>query len=170
MEVICQNGHAWLKDLHFPKSRKVHFYEGDIREATWGEPLVVLLLSGQDKSFSVDQFMIQDGRTCRTQESHERLQKVCDVLGDKSIANRRSAKTTGPPGCPKRRTAGSPPRPAFLTTLRRPAWSTVMAAFGTRRATTGGSRQHRHEGLLPSLNPGGRPGQALVRVLRSSNP
>ncbi|MEW8688036.1 MAG: hypothetical protein AB2556_19670, partial [Candidatus Thiodiazotropha sp.] len=41
VELICHNGHAWSKDLHFPKSREVHIYEGDvwqaIREATRGE-------------------------------------------------------------------------------------------------------------------------------------
>ena len=30
VELICHNGHAWSKDLHFPQSREVHFYEGDV--------------------------------------------------------------------------------------------------------------------------------------------
>ena len=27
VELICHNGHAWSKDLHFPQSREVHIYE-----------------------------------------------------------------------------------------------------------------------------------------------
>jgi len=30
IELIVHNGHAWSKDLHFPQSREVHFYEGDV--------------------------------------------------------------------------------------------------------------------------------------------
>ncbi|MEW8687546.1 MAG: hypothetical protein AB2556_17160 [Candidatus Thiodiazotropha sp.] len=52
IELICHNGHAWPKELHFPQSREVHIYEGDvlqaIREATRGEPIAVWLLGGQD--------------------------------------------------------------------------------------------------------------------------
>ncbi|MEW8688998.1 MAG: hypothetical protein AB2556_24530 [Candidatus Thiodiazotropha sp.] len=77
---ICHNGHAWPKDLHFPHSREVHIYKGDvwqaIREATRGEPIAVWLLGGQDRQ-SVDQFVLQDGRTYRMQGSHERLQAIC---------------------------------------------------------------------------------------------
>ena len=36
MELIVHNGHAWPKDLHFPKSREVHFYEGDVWQAIRG--------------------------------------------------------------------------------------------------------------------------------------
>ena len=76
IELICHNGHAWPKDLHFPQSREVHIYEGNvwhaIREVTQGEPLAVWLLGGQDRQLSVDQFVLQDGRTYRTREAHER--------------------------------------------------------------------------------------------------
>ncbi|MEW8689364.1 MAG: hypothetical protein AB2556_26370 [Candidatus Thiodiazotropha sp.] len=52
IELICHNGHAWPKDLHFPHSREVHIYEGDvwqaILEATRGKPTAVWLLGGQD--------------------------------------------------------------------------------------------------------------------------
>ena len=45
VELIVHNGHAWSKDLHFPQSREVHVYEGDvwhaIREAARGSPLAV---------------------------------------------------------------------------------------------------------------------------------
>ncbi|MEW8688901.1 MAG: hypothetical protein AB2556_24040 [Candidatus Thiodiazotropha sp.] len=45
VELICYNGHAWPKDIHFPQSREVHIYEGDvwqaIREATRREPIAV---------------------------------------------------------------------------------------------------------------------------------
>ena len=46
VELIVQNGHAWSNDLHFPQSREVHFYEGNvwhaIREASYGKPLIGL--------------------------------------------------------------------------------------------------------------------------------
>ena len=62
VELICHNGHAWSKDFHFPQSREVKFYEGDvwqaIHEATRGEPLAVWLLGGQDRQLSVDQFVL----------------------------------------------------------------------------------------------------------------
>ena len=70
IELICHNGHAWPKDLHFPKSREVHIYEGNIwhtiREVTQGEPLAAWLLGRQDRQLSVDQFVLQDGHTYRT--------------------------------------------------------------------------------------------------------
>ena len=92
VELIVHNGHAWSKDLHFPQSREVHFYEGDvwhaIREATYGKPLAVWLLGGHDRQLSVDQFVLQDGRTYRTQEAHERLQAICARLGNPEIAER----------------------------------------------------------------------------------
>ena len=57
VELIYHNGHAWSKDLHFPQSREVHIYEGDvwhaIREVTQGESLAVWLLGGQDRQLSV---------------------------------------------------------------------------------------------------------------------
>ena len=92
IELIYHNGHAWSKDLHFPQSREIHFYEGDvwqaIQEATQDEPVAVWLLGGQDKMFTVNQFVFQDGRTYRTREAHERLQWTCQCLGDKSLAER----------------------------------------------------------------------------------
>ena len=65
IELICQNAHAWPKDLHFfPQSREVHIYAGNvwhaIREVTQGEPLAVWLLGGQDRQLSVDQFVLQE--------------------------------------------------------------------------------------------------------------
>ena len=75
VELICHNGYAWPKDLHFPQSREVHIYEGNvwyaIREVTQGEPLAVWLLGSQDRQLSVDQFVFQDGCTYRTREAHE---------------------------------------------------------------------------------------------------
>ncbi|MEW8688771.1 MAG: hypothetical protein AB2556_23385 [Candidatus Thiodiazotropha sp.] len=88
----CHNGHAWLKDLHFPQSREVHIYKGDvwqaIREATRGQPIVVWLLGGQDRRLSVDQFVLRDGRTYRTREDNERLQATCAKLGNPELAER----------------------------------------------------------------------------------
>ncbi len=44
-ELIVHNSNASSKDLHFPQSREVHLYDGDIwqaiQEATQGEPLAV---------------------------------------------------------------------------------------------------------------------------------
>ena len=89
---IYHNGHAWPKNLHFPQSREVHIYEGNvwhaIREVTQGEPLAVWLLGGQDRQLSVDQFVLQDGRTCRTREAHERLKAICAKLGNPELAER----------------------------------------------------------------------------------
>ena len=92
VELIVHNGHAWSKDLHFPQSREVHFYVGDvwhaIPEATHSSPLAVWHLGGHDRQLSVDQFVLQDGRTYRTQEAHERLQAICARLGDPELAER----------------------------------------------------------------------------------
>ncbi|MEW8688955.1 MAG: hypothetical protein AB2556_24310, partial [Candidatus Thiodiazotropha sp.] len=92
VELICHNGHAWPKDLHFPQSREVHIYEGDvwqaIREAIRGQPIAVWLLGGQDRQFSVNQFVLPDGRTYRTREAHEKLQESCAKLGRPELAER----------------------------------------------------------------------------------
>ena len=75
VELIVHNGHALSKDLHFPQSREVHFNKGDvwhaIRQATHSSPLAVWLLGGHDRQLSVDQFVLQDGCTYRTQEAHD---------------------------------------------------------------------------------------------------
>ena len=92
VELICHNGQAWSKDLHFPQSREVYIYEGDvwhaIREVTLGEPLSVWLLGGRDRRLSVDQFVLQDGRTYRRREAYERLTAICAGLGDPELADR----------------------------------------------------------------------------------
>ena len=93
VELIYHNSHAWTKDLHFPQSREVHFYEGDvwqaIREATENEPKAVWLLGGgQDRLLTVDQFVLQDGRTYRTQEAHNNLRNACEELGDPTLADK----------------------------------------------------------------------------------
>ncbi|MEW8688770.1 MAG: hypothetical protein AB2556_23380, partial [Candidatus Thiodiazotropha sp.] len=89
------NGHACPKDLHFPQSREVHIYEGDvwqaIREATRSEPLAVWLLGGQNsqqRQLFVNQFVLQDGRTNRTQETHKRIQAICSKLGCPELTDR----------------------------------------------------------------------------------
>ena len=91
-ELIVHNGHAWPKNLQFPQSREVHYYEGDIwqaiREATRDESLAVWLLGSQDRQLSCDQFVLQDGRTYRTIEFHERLQMACQALGDPSLSEK----------------------------------------------------------------------------------
>ena len=142
-ELIVHNGHAWSKDLHFPQSREVHFYEGDvwhaIREATYGEPLAVGLLGGHDRQLSVDQFVLQDGRTYRTQEAHERLQAICTRLGNTELAERAFGKTTLQASWPRKRTPGSQPQSASSRTLKRLVWNTDTAGCGTRWTTIRGT-------------------------------
>ncbi|MEW8688909.1 MAG: hypothetical protein AB2556_24080 [Candidatus Thiodiazotropha sp.] len=114
VELICHNGHAWPKDLHFPQSREVHIYEGDvcqaIREATRGEPIAVWLLGG--RQLSVDQFVLQDGRTYRTQGSHERLQATCTKLGNPELAERAFGKNHAASLWQRKRTVGGQPQQA----------------------------------------------------------
>ena len=94
INLIAHNGHAWSKDLHFPISRQIHYYEGDVLEAiqevTRGNPFAVWLLGGDanTQKFSVNQFVLQDGRAFRTRETHERLQEICTYLGDSDLAQR----------------------------------------------------------------------------------
>ena len=99
IELICHNGHAWPKDLHFPQRREVHIYEGNvwhaIREVTQDEPLAVWLLGGQDRQLSVDQFVLKDGRTYRTREAHERLQAICAKLSNPELAESLRRKPRG---------------------------------------------------------------------------
>ena len=76
IELTLHNGHAWGKNLQFPQAREVVIYEGDvweaIREATQGEPKAVWVLGGgQDKRLMVDQFLLEDGRTYRTAQTHD---------------------------------------------------------------------------------------------------
>ena len=92
IELIYHKGHDWSKDLHFPQSREVRIYEGDVWHAIWevtqGEPLAVWLLGSQDRQLSVDQFVLQDGRTYRTREAHERLKAICAKLGNPELDER----------------------------------------------------------------------------------
>ena len=99
VELICHNGHAWSKDLHFPQSREVHLYEGDVWKAIQiathkdepGTGVAVWLLGGKsvaDRQLNVTQFVLQDGCTYRTQENHTYLKQVCKILGDESLADK----------------------------------------------------------------------------------
>jgi len=92
IELLYHNGHAWSNNLHFPHSREVHIYEGDvweaIRQASHNEPKAVWLLGGQDRLLTVDQFVLQDGRTYRTQKAHNNLQNACEELGDEALAEK----------------------------------------------------------------------------------
>ena len=85
IELTLHNGHAWGADLHFPQAREVAIYEGDvwaaIQKATQGEPKAVWVLGGgQNKRLTVDQFVLEDGRTYRTQETQENLVEACRHL------------------------------------------------------------------------------------------
>ena len=85
VELTLHNGHAWGADLHFPQAREIAIYEGNvwaaIQEATQGEPKAVWVLGGgQNKRLTVDQFVLEDGRTFRTQETHDSLLETCRHL------------------------------------------------------------------------------------------
>ena len=85
IELTLHNGYAWGADLHFPQAREVVIYKGDvwaaIQEATQGEPKAVWVLGGgQNKRLTVDQFVLEDGRAFRTQETHGSLLKACRHL------------------------------------------------------------------------------------------
>ena len=85
IELTLHNGHAWGADLHFPQTREIAIYKGDvwaaIQEATQGEPKAVWVLGGgQNKRLTVDQFVLEDGRTFRTQETHNSLLEMCRHL------------------------------------------------------------------------------------------
>ena len=136
IELICHNGHAWSKDLRFPQSREVHIYEGDvwhaIREVTQGEPLAVWLLGGRDRRLSVDQFVLQDGRTFRTQEAHERLKAICTGLGNPKLADRAFGENHAASIMVKEKNGWKPTPASLLRTSRRLVWSTVTTASGTQ--------------------------------------
>ena len=88
IELTFHNGYAWGKNLQFPQAREVVIYEGDVWEAIWeatqGEPKAVWVLGGgQDKRLTVDQFVLEDGRTYRTAQTHDALLKVCRALAPK---------------------------------------------------------------------------------------
>ena len=123
VELIVHNGHAWSKDLHFPQSREVHLYEGDvwhaIREATYGKPLAVWLLGGQDRQLSVDQFVLQDGRIYRTQEAHERLQAIFTRLGNPELAERAFGKNHAASIMAKEKNAWKPTPISFLSDIQK---------------------------------------------------
>ena len=85
IELTLHNGHAWGANLHFPQTREIAIYKGDvwaaIQEATQGEPKAVWVLGGgQNKRLTVDQFVLEDGRTFRTQETHNSLLEMCRHL------------------------------------------------------------------------------------------
>ena len=137
VELIVHNGHAWSKDLQFPQSREVHVYEGDvwraIRESTRGSPLAVWLLGGHDRQLSVDQFVLQDGRTYRTQEAHERLQAICASLGNSELAERAFGENHASSIMVKEKNSWKPTQPASSQTFRGLVWSTdTGTGCGTR--------------------------------------
>ena len=124
VEIICHNGHAWPKDLHFPQSREVHTYEGNIWhaicEVTQGEPLAVWLLGSQDRQ------LLQDTRGPRkTQSDLRRIRQP--RAGRQSLQRKPRGKHYGK----RKRMAGSQPQPASSQTSRRLVWSMAMADSGT---------------------------------------
>ena len=160
VELIVHSGHTWSRELHFPQSREVHFYEGNvwqvIREATQNEPTAVWVLGGeQERQLSVDQFVLQDGHTYRTREAHERLQKVCDELGDPAIAERAFEVNHAASIVAKEKESleadlsrSSKRHPESLCRAR-PRWSLELNGLRYERRC-----QHPHEDLLSRLLPG----------------
>ena len=134
VELIVHNGHAWSKDLYFPQSSEVRFYEGTvwqaIRDATHSLPLAVWHLSGHDRQLSVDQFVLQDGRTYRMQEAHERLQAICARLGNPEPAERAFGENHAASIMAKKKNAWKPTQPVSSKTFRL-VWSTDTAGCGT---------------------------------------
>ena len=143
VEIICHNGHAWPKDLHFPQSREVHTYEGNIWHAIWEvtqcEPLAVRLLGGQDRQHSV---VPQDGRTYRTQKANERLKAICGGLGNPELADRAfgekhaasiMAKEKNPSQPPPGHLSSWLPRLYVLSYKSRPLFRRALVCLNTNR-------------------------------------
>lgn len=59
-----------------------------IEAATEKRPIAVWLLGGEGRQLNVDQFVLEDCRTFRTQEIHNRLKEECRHFGDESLADR----------------------------------------------------------------------------------
>ena len=120
---IVHNGHDWSKDFHFPQSREIHFYEGDvwqaIRDATHSSPLAVWLQGGHDRQLSVDQFVLQDGRTYRTQEAQERLKAICARLGNPELAERAFGENHTENIMAKGKNAWKPTRASLLSDIQK---------------------------------------------------
>ena len=94
--------------------------------------------------------MLQDGRTYRTQEAHERLQAICAKLGNPEFAERAFGENHAASIMAKEWNGWKPlqPQPSSSQTSRRPAWSTATAASGTGWVMTRGIINH--PGLDPS--------------------
>lgn len=85
VEITLHNGHAWGPELRFPQARSVSIYSGDVWEAIRGAvedgPMAVWLLGrGEGRRLTIDQFVLQDGRTYRTQSVHDTLKVACQTL------------------------------------------------------------------------------------------
>ena len=121
--LIVHNGHAWSKDLHFPITRKIHFYEGDVWEAihkvTRGSPLAVWLLGVDVRQFSVNQFVLKDGRTFRLRGTHERIQKICTFLGDPNLAQRAFGENHAASIMAKEQNGWKPTSAAFIDDIQK---------------------------------------------------
>jgi len=134
------NGHAWSKDLHFsPKHRGPHLRGRcmeAIREATQNGPKAVWLLGGQDRQLTVDQFVLQDGRTYMTRKLTRGFSRSLRTWVIPRLPIKLSERTTPQASWPKKETTGSRLQPAFSMISKRLAWSTATAVFETRWTTT----------------------------------
>ena len=172
IKLIVHNGHAWPKHFHFPQSREVHIYEGDvwqaIQDATQGKPIAVWLLGSQDRQLIVDQFVLQGGRTYRTQEAHERLQAICAELGDPDFAEKAFGENHAASIMAKERNSWKPTPASLLDDIEKACiehghgglWNSMD--YNTRDVVS--------IDMKASFLPRRRRGQALFRAFRTPNP
>ena len=79
IELVMHNGHAWNKDLQFPKNKKIRYYAGDMWQAvlqnTKEQPKSVWVFGGGDEKkcnpVLVEQFILANGSVYRTKEMHD---------------------------------------------------------------------------------------------------
>ena len=98
------------------------------------------LLGGHNRQLSVDQLMLQDGRTYRTQEAHERLQAICARLGNPELAERAFGGNHAASIMAKEKNSWKPTPASLLSDIQK-----AVELDGLRYE---GRRQHRYEGLL----------------------
>ncbi|MEW8689310.1 MAG: hypothetical protein AB2556_26100 [Candidatus Thiodiazotropha sp.] len=83
----CHNGHVWPKDLHFPQSREVHIYEGDvwqaIREATRGGRLRSDSWAAKTDSSQSTSSCSRTAAPSGRKGSIGRLRAICAKLGNR---------------------------------------------------------------------------------------
>ncbi|KAF0484341.1 hypothetical protein F8M41_023026 [Gigaspora margarita] len=88
IEMVVHNGHAFLRNQHFPKDRMVEYYKGDTWEAISNVlqgPQAIWLMGVGDGNQRVSQFILEDGRTFRTWIKHTDIIKTCKELFEDAV-------------------------------------------------------------------------------------